>query len=95
MMDGFRAKAARVRRDRANNAVFNCAVWLIALWASLFNLFNHHSYPLFNPETVPLLAGLVVVAGLMGALRKVAGPRIGFLVTGMFAATIVDLNSSI
>ena len=77
----------------ANSFAFNFAVWLVALSASLFNLFNYQEYPLFTLESAILLAGLGVLAGLMALLRKLAGPRIGFLFTSLFAAVAIDFNS--
>lgn len=81
--------------DGAKERLFNYSVWLVALWASALNLLNHHSYPLFSAEAGLLLAGLATIAVLMGTLRHVAGARIGFLFSGLFAAIVIDLNTAI
>jgi hypothetical protein len=81
--------------DGTKERLFNYAVWLVVLWASALNLLNHHSYPLVSAEVGLLLAGLAVVAVLMGTLRLVAGTRIGFLFSGLFAAIAIDLNTAI
>ncbi len=78
--------------DGAKQRLFNYTVWLIALWASALNLLNHHSYPLFTTEVGLLLAGLAIVAVLMGTLVQVAGTRIGFVFTSLFVAIAIDLN---
>jgi len=81
--------------DGVKQRLFNYAIWLIALWASAFNLLNHHSYPLFTAEVGLLLAGMAVAAVLMGTLVQVAGPRIGFLFSSLFVAIAIDLNVSL
>lgn len=71
------------------------AVWLVALTAGLFNLLNYHGYPLFRPEVGIVIAGLIVIAWLMSAIRKAAGPRLAFLFSALFIAIVIDLSASI
>lgn len=70
-------------------------VWTVALWAGFFNLLNYHGYPLMRPECGLVLLGLIAVAWVMSALRRAAGPRLGFLFTALFIAIVVDLSTSV
>lgn len=71
------------------------AVWLIALWAGLFNLLNYHGYPLFRPECAIVMLCLAGLAWLMSALRKAVGGRLGFILTSLFIAMVADLSATI
>lgn len=71
------------------------AVWSAALCAGLFNLLNYHGYPLFRPEVGIVIAALLVLAWLMSAIRKAAGPRLAFLFSALFIAIVIDLSASI
>ena len=71
------------------------SVWTVALWASLLNLLNFNQYPLFRPEVGIALVGLALVGALMGMMQQVARPRLAFLVAGLFAAAMIDLNTTL
>ncbi|MFN4112957.1 MAG: hypothetical protein ACK4GD_03335 [Sphingomonadaceae bacterium] len=71
------------------------AVWFVALAAGFLNLLNYHLYPLLRPEVGLVLLGLAAVAWLMSALRKAAGPRLGFALSALFVAIVIDLSTSI
>ncbi len=74
---------------------FQFTVWFVALTAGLFNLLNYHGYPLFQAEVGIVVAGLAATAAIMAALRKAAGPRIGFIFSALFLAIVTDLSTSI
>jgi hypothetical protein len=88
----------RIRLNQAttsNNRWLDYTVWPVALWASFLNLLNHHDYPLFRIEVGLTLLGLGLIGAFMGIAQRVARPRLSFLFTALFAAVIIDLNSSI
>ena len=70
-------------------------VWTVALWASFLNLLNFNHYPLFRAEVGLTLLALGLLGTLMGMVQHVARPRLSFLFTALFAALMVDLNTSI
>jgi len=73
----------------------NYCVWIMALWASLFNLLNFNNYPLLRPEVGLAMIGLALVGLCMGHLQKLSQPRLWAAVTGLFAVLLIDLNTSL
>ena len=87
--------SAQPRKPAGQSRWLDFSVWLVALWAGFFNLINYHGYPLFRAECGLVLLGLVAVAWLMSAIRRAAGPRLAFLMSGLFLAIVIDLSTSI
>ena len=88
-------RTPRTQSSQSNSRWLDYSVWTVGLWASLLNLLNFNQYPLFRPEVGLALLGLALVGALMGMMQQVARPRLAFLVAGLFAATMIDLNTSI
>jgi hypothetical protein len=79
----------------ATNRWLDHVVWIVALWASFFNLLNFHGYPLFQAEVAIALLGFALVGAMMGAVQHLARPRLSFLFVALFTAVLIDINTSI
>lgn len=69
--------------------------WLTGLTASLFNLLNFHNYTRPGPEIAILIAVFIVIAAVMAGVHKIAQPRLSFIITALFLAVLIDLNTEI
>jgi len=67
----------------------------IGLLACLANLLNFHHYPVFRAEVGLVALVLLAAAGLAAALHRLAQPRLSFLLTGLFAAILIDLGADL
>jgi hypothetical protein len=90
----FSGKSLR-QQTSTSSPWLDCSVWTVALWASFLNLLNFHDYPPFRAEVGLALIGLALGGALMGAVQHLARPRLSFLFAALFAAFMIDLNSSI
>lgn len=70
-------------------------VLAIGLLACFANLLNYHHYPVFRAEIGLVAAALLGIAGLAAGLHKLAQPRLSFLLTGLFAAILIDLGADL
>ena len=82
-------RAAATDRD----AALRIAAWAAVLIGSLFNLLNHNEYPALSGEVGIVLLGVALLAGLLGAVHRLAMPRLSFLFTGLLAGLAADLNA--
>ncbi|MFO1254181.1 MAG: hypothetical protein U1E37_00675 [Sphingomonadaceae bacterium] len=71
------------------------AALAIGLLAALANLLNHHAYPLFRAEVGVVALVLLAVAAGATALHRLARPRLSFLLTGLYAAILIDLGADL
>lgn len=71
------------------------ATLVIGLLASLANLLNHHHYSVFKAEVALVALALLLVAGAMTALHRLAQPRFSFLLTGLYSAVLIDLGAEL
>ena len=85
----------RMQDEETSDLWLSHCVWIVALWASFFNLLNFNGYPLFRPEVAVTMLALALIGGVMALVQQAAKPRLWFLVVALFAATLVDLNASI
>ena len=85
----------RMQDEGTSDRWLSHCVWIVALWASFFNLLNFNDYPLFRPEVAVTMLALALIGGVMALVQQAAKPRLWFLVVALFAATLVDLNASI
>ena len=84
-----------IQDETSSDRWLSHCVWIVALWASFFNLLNFNGYPLFRPEVAITMLALALVGGVMALIQQAAKPRLWFLVVALFAAVLVDLNASI
>lgn len=85
----------REKARTASRRWLDFSVWTVALAASFLNLLNFNRYPLFRAEVGITLLGLVAVGVLMGLVMHAARPRLAFLLAALFAAVMIDMNTSI
>lgn len=71
------------------------AALTIGLFAMLANLLNHHHYPLFRAEVGLVALALLALAMGAAALHRLARPRLSFVLTGLYAAVLIDLGTDL
>lgn len=71
------------------------AAFGIGLLASLLNLLNFNKYPIFRAEVLLISVILLAIAAIAAAIYRLAQPRISFVITGIFAAIIIDFGADI
>ena len=84
----------RMQDEETSDRWLSHCVWIVALWASFFNLLNFNGYPLFRPEVAVTMLALALIGGVMALVQQAAKPRFGFS-SWHSSQRLVDLNASI